>query len=856
MKLIHTWSYRDEQKNVVGLVKRFEVAGENGEIKKIVLPFFVREGEEWKKGGAQKPRPLYNLPGIHGAETIIVTEGEKCAEALAQLGLPATTSCGGANGTKDANWSVCKCAKKIVLMPDADEPGETYIREAAQCIAAAHPEAAFFVLRIPGFDNGQDIVDWLQERAQGWDGYRAFSETEREKLLPAVRELFKNRAAYSLPAAAPKQETKKSTPPAQDNGAHVAEVRAALSFEAILSRYGHSTQGATRQNGCTRICSPFSNDSNPSFDFNESEKWFNCFSSGKKGDVFGLIAEFERCDTKGDGWKKVMEVAESITGLVKPKQERKSNVTSITTRLPLNLSSIAHDLLSIPAEGLSPEDALVACEPVLRAIAASDGVQDEIVFGHIKDHFKLKAAFLAPFKKTVTKYRKELKETGQIEKPERDGDSEKPIDAPRSLYLQLFPQFLGEIRRDIFSGDSLYWDASEKVYSPVLNEMKLLKSRFLKYGEEHNIRFFMSAVDYHFEEFHNGLEPRLVVDVPEWDGRDYLKELCDRVTLAEVVIPEVGAIDNLVLEEFIKEWHAKMWEKLSNPHVQNRIIVLKGDQGIGKDYWQLEQLGGLGQFVVPMTVEDSNKDTKAQLHQGLAVTISEFDRTVKQHTSTMKELLTAATTMIRLPYDARAKPRFVRCSFMASCNVDEVLRDYTGNRRYVLFALSDIDRTKQFTEREKLQVLAQGKALAKMKYRASEQSERVMAAYIRQETPKSPTQALLEEWDDAAHLHYLTKLDVDAKNEVTKPATRGDAPKGAFGFMPNRMIQEDQLLGKLSKRFGWNERYLVGLLDKAGRRDRMRVGPHIDRGFWWCSKEASPVTPVTEGVTDDEIDFL
>ncbi|TXH10777.1 MAG: hypothetical protein E6R03_15130, partial [Hyphomicrobiaceae bacterium] len=687
--------------------------------------------------------------------------------------------------------------------------------------------------------------------------YSEFSDTTRLALKDEFKKFFKTAIPYfpvlkeeETERTAQKKEAKK-----QDPASHTAAVRAALTFRDILAKYGKSADGQKRDNGCIRVSSPFSNDSTPSFDFHEDEKWFHCFSSGESGDVFKLIAKFEKCTTKGSDWKKVFEIAESLTGLRRNKQERKSNVTNIATRLPLDTSSIAQQLSSIEAEGLSANDALIACEPVLRAVAASNGIQDEFIFDRIKEHFRLKASFVKSFRKTVQMYRAELKENGKIETA-KEPSGDKPTDAPRSLYLELFPRFLGDIRKDIFSGDALFWDEQEKVYSPVLNQMKFLKSQFLEYGERHNIRFFMSAVDYHFEEYSSKLQPRLVVDVPEWDGTDYLKQLVKRVRLADVDFGELGKIDNTVLEEFIKEWHAKMWEKLENPHVQNRIIVLKGDQGIGKDFWQSEQLGGLGQFMVPMTVEDSNKDTKAQLHQGLAVTISEFDRTVKQHTSTMKELLTAATTMIRLPYDARAKPRYVRCSFMASCNVDEVLRDYTGNRRYVLFALEDIDRDVQFTHAQKLQVLAQGKALAKQKFRVSAKSEAVMAAYIEQETPESPTELLLEEWDEMAHHYYATKLDFEQKREVTEQANRGEAPKGAFGFMPNKFIAEDRLLERVGKKFGWNERYVISILKKAGRKARHRIGSTIERGFYWFGDAAPSVTPVTNGVTEDEIDFL
>ena len=39
-----------------------------------------------------EPRPLYNLPAIAAAEAVVLVEGEKCADALMQLGIAATTA--------------------------------------------------------------------------------------------------------------------------------------------------------------------------------------------------------------------------------------------------------------------------------------------------------------------------------------------------------------------------------------------------------------------------------------------------------------------------------------------------------------------------------------------------------------------------------------------------------------------------------------------------------------------------------------------------------------------------------------------------------------------------------------------
>lgn len=74
-------------------------------------------------------RPLYNLPGITGASTVALVEGEKCADALIGLGVPATSIIGGANGDLDkVDWAPLR-GKRLILWADNDAPGREYVRK-------------------------------------------------------------------------------------------------------------------------------------------------------------------------------------------------------------------------------------------------------------------------------------------------------------------------------------------------------------------------------------------------------------------------------------------------------------------------------------------------------------------------------------------------------------------------------------------------------------------------------------------------------------------------------------------------------------------------------------------------------
>lgn len=76
--------------------------------------------------GMPTPRPLYRLPQLDKADTVILVEGEKCADALYSLGYAATTAMAGASAPFDkTDWSPLK-GKTVIVWPDHDTPGQKY----------------------------------------------------------------------------------------------------------------------------------------------------------------------------------------------------------------------------------------------------------------------------------------------------------------------------------------------------------------------------------------------------------------------------------------------------------------------------------------------------------------------------------------------------------------------------------------------------------------------------------------------------------------------------------------------------------------------------------------------------------
>ena len=111
------WYYKDAAGTVVARVYRYDT--DKG---KEFRPYDVKT----KSYKAPNPRPLYNQPGMVNSDTVILVEGEKCAQTLIDRGICATTAMNGANAPLDkTDWSPLK-GKHVILWPDHDKPGQTY----------------------------------------------------------------------------------------------------------------------------------------------------------------------------------------------------------------------------------------------------------------------------------------------------------------------------------------------------------------------------------------------------------------------------------------------------------------------------------------------------------------------------------------------------------------------------------------------------------------------------------------------------------------------------------------------------------------------------------------------------------
>lgn len=149
------WDYLDAAGQLLAVVYRYDPPGRKKEFR----PWDARR----RKSAPPDPRPLYNQPGLATVSAVVLVEGEKCAQALIEAGVVATTAMHGANApVEKTDWSPL-AGKAVLIWPDRDKPGYAYAEAASQALLQAG--ALSCAILIPPTD-----------RPEGWDAANALTE--------------------------------------------------------------------------------------------------------------------------------------------------------------------------------------------------------------------------------------------------------------------------------------------------------------------------------------------------------------------------------------------------------------------------------------------------------------------------------------------------------------------------------------------------------------------------------------------------------------------------------------------------------------------------------------------------------
>jgi hypothetical protein len=150
---IAAYDYRDERGELLYQVVRFDPKD-----------FRPRRpdgagGWTWDLKGVR--RVVYRLDELAEQRRVFLVEGEKDADRLRALDLPATTTPSGAESWRDEYAQQIRAAgvEEAVIIPDNDPAGRKYASTAGAALAAAG--VAVRVVSLPGLAPKADVSDWL-----------------------------------------------------------------------------------------------------------------------------------------------------------------------------------------------------------------------------------------------------------------------------------------------------------------------------------------------------------------------------------------------------------------------------------------------------------------------------------------------------------------------------------------------------------------------------------------------------------------------------------------------------------------------------------------------------------------------
>lgn len=192
----------------------------------------------------------------------------------------------------------------------------------------------------------------------------------------------------------------------------------------------------------------------------------------------------------------------------------------------------------------------------------------------------------------------------------------------------------------------------------------------------------------HFKEYwevyrQDELKPQLLIDIPEWDGRDRIREITDFIVEEDFTSDEV--------HELFRSWLVCCWLRVHDSEVENHFLILTGKQGDGKDVLIEALIGGFEDYSGFLNLDGDVNQMQRDCSRLIVANIAEVDQFHKSNPAALKQLISTYKLAFDEKYAVGTQKPMSRVNFIGSSNKPEaVLRDFTGNRRYWILKLDTI----------------------------------------------------------------------------------------------------------------------------------------------------------------------
>jgi hypothetical protein len=225
-------------------------------------------------------------------------------------------------------------------------------------------------------------------------------------------------------------------------------------------------------------------------------------------------------------------------------------------------------------------------------------------------------------------------------------------------------------------------------------------------------------------------------DLPAWDGKDRVAQFGAAIKSNRFSPDELSAI--------LKHWGVGIFRRVADSTSQNRCLLLKGPQGIGKDTLVRNMLLDFRPYFETASLSGTAKDVYELISRLYVLHIEEFDQTKNLDVAFIKSIITQSSAFFRESYGRSPSRKNVAVNFVSTANVDDILRDPTGNRRFLVVPVESIDWA--YPHGESGQVVAQFMAMAKVGefVELPQEVEDKVKAILDEYTPPDPMEMVIE----------------------------------------------------------------------------------------------------------------
>jgi putative DNA primase/helicase len=136
------------------------------------------------------------------------------------------------------------------------------------------------------------------------------------------------------------------------------------------------------------------------------------------------------------------------------------------------------------------------------------------------------------------------------------------------------------------------------------------------------------------------------------------------------------------------------------------VLVLEGEQGSKKSS-SLYVLGFNGNWAIETSMGTDTKDFFMQFSSKPIIEFSEGETLSRTEVKRMKAIITTQNDKFRAPYDRVSRDHPRRCVFAMTTNLNEYLKDETGNRRWLPVTLVFEEANIEWLENNREQLYAE-----------------------------------------------------------------------------------------------------------------------------------------------------